>query len=366
MDRIDFWLDGLDVLFKWCAYFIALFLSVLIIKIIYSKQKNKQKNRIQTENGIQEKFFVTLGGEKQYIYISGENKDNPVILFLHGGPGTPTTCLAYYYQKELEKDYVIVNWEQRGCGRTYRKSGRLTVDLLQSDLNELVHYLFDLFGKKIILMGHSWGTVLASEYAYHYPEYISIYIALSQVVHLVSGTMLTSQKAADQASEKRKSKDAEKIRKMVSLFQKAETVNNKSVSNYMKLRTKIRKYLPDEKLKTYRKMLWYGAISPDYSVDDFNWQINCISIKNYFELQRPLIEYMMNKFDVRKIKEYQVPVYFISGTQDWITPVEPIEDYYNEILAPRKKMIEIEHAGHDLYIDQPEMFANAVKTMLQK
>ena len=140
------------------AFLILCFLSIVIIGIL--RIRNANKSKINTDNGIQENIYVEIGGIEQYLQIRGEDKDNPVILWLHGGPGFPLTYLSYYYQTGLEDDYTIVCWEQRGCGRTYYRNEPtedVSVDILLSDMDELIDYLRERFGEeRIIIIGQSY------------------------------------------------------------------------------------------------------------------------------------------------------------------------------------------------------------------
>ena len=144
----------LMIFFVLCAIVLLTFLTIVFFRI-----HNSLESKIDTDLGTQENIYVTIGGIEQYLQIRGEDRNNPVILWLHGGPGFPLTYLTYYYQTALEKDYTIVCWEQRGCGRTfYRNKGdnNLAIEQLLADTDEIIDYLRGRFGKdKIIIMGQS-------------------------------------------------------------------------------------------------------------------------------------------------------------------------------------------------------------------
>lgn len=93
-------------------------LAVVLVTIVAARFRNAALTRITTAQGMQEHACITLGGIEQYVQIRGEDRRNPVILWLHGGPGFPLTYMTGHYQTELEHDYTIAVWEQRGCGRT--------------------------------------------------------------------------------------------------------------------------------------------------------------------------------------------------------------------------------------------------------
>lgn len=111
-------------------------ISVLVLRLI-----NSNKNKINTENGIQESTYIDIDGMKQYIQIRGENTENPVMIFIHGGPASPMGYVSAYYQRELESELTIINYDQRGCGRTYYANdcnANANIDLLVHDLNAIV------------------------------------------------------------------------------------------------------------------------------------------------------------------------------------------------------------------------------------
>ena len=126
--------------------------------------KDEQGNAI--ENSISEKVWVDINGIKQGMFIRGENPQNPVILYLHGGPGTPMLQFISYLEKNerLEKYFTICYWDQRGSGMTYNKStdpSTMTVEQMVEDTHKVTEYLKERFGQdKIYLIGHSWGSYL--------------------------------------------------------------------------------------------------------------------------------------------------------------------------------------------------------------
>lgn len=142
-------------LFLVLAAVIALFLIIRLIgQKIYSRTP---------ENGINEERYVEINGTRQWISIYGQDKDNPVLLYLHGGPGSSTSTYDYAFTRKWTDVYTVVTWDQRNCGMT--------------------KYLLDYLGKdKITLLGHSWGTYLGCNLVLEYPEYYECYIGTGQFV----------------------------------------------------------------------------------------------------------------------------------------------------------------------------------------
>src|SRR5689334_20361206 len=132
---------------------------------------------------IQEERFVTLGGLEQWITIRGANRMNPVLLFVHGGPGDAQSALRSFYQI-YENDFTVVQWDQRGAGRTFGKNPNSPpeADRIESDGVELSQYLCDyLKKKKIIVLGHSWGSYIAIGMVQKKPDLFAALVGTGQV-----------------------------------------------------------------------------------------------------------------------------------------------------------------------------------------
>ena len=135
-----------------------------------------------------EKCFTDIGGVKQGMFIRGQNASNPVLLFVHGGPGMPEYFLADKYPTGLESLFTVCYWEQRGAGLSYDPSmppESITVDQLIDDTISVARYLCELFGQqKIYLMAHSWGSYIGIQAAQAEPELFHAYIGVGQVAQM--------------------------------------------------------------------------------------------------------------------------------------------------------------------------------------
>lgn len=148
---------------------------------------------------------VELGGFKQWVLMRGQDANKPVLLILHGGPGSPEMAMVRKYNQELEKHFVVVNWEQRGAGKSYSKtldSKSMKISVFVSDAEELVNYLRNRFKKdKIYLEGHSWGSALGSLLCQKIPQYIKAYIAIGQVGNMTESEKMVFEKTLDMAKK---------------------------------------------------------------------------------------------------------------------------------------------------------------------
>ncbi|MDR0919031.1 MAG: alpha/beta hydrolase [Oscillospiraceae bacterium] len=350
---------------------IILFAVLLLIAliIVFFRIHNSIKSKIDTDIGIQENTYVTIGGIKQYFQIRGEDKNNPVILWLHGGPGFPLTYLTYYYQTALEKDYTIVCWEQRGCGLTFyenKDNYNLTVEQLLADTDEVVDYLRERFGKdKIVIIGQSWGTVLGTEYLNTHSEKVSAYIGVGQVTDFHEMKIYAARKATDTAAKKGNSEDVQILKQGIEQISKTDNIKNLDVKSLEQMITTTAKYFKGDGEMSGIKQIWMGITSPEMSINCAKWFLFSSKTQNIITSQNNLIDYLYFKFDIMDLsRKYDVPICFIQGENDFITPTDLVENYYLSVLAKKKEMVIIENAGHTPFTDNPKQFCKEVKTFL--
>ena len=136
---------------------------------------------------INEQGAIPINGALQYVSIRSEKENAPLLLYLHGGPGDAALPLVLKYNRDLEKHYTVVVWEQRGAGKSYYKFGPegITIAHFLEDLHTLTELLLKRFGQeKLYLVGHSWGSVLGLTYIRQHPDKIHTYIGCGQVIHM--------------------------------------------------------------------------------------------------------------------------------------------------------------------------------------
>ncbi len=136
---------------------------------------------------LSERVMVEIGGVPQGMIIQSVDPSNPVLLFLHGGPGMPEFFLQTTHPTGLEQDFTVVWWEQRGAGMSWSPDldpATLTVDRLILDTIEVADYLRARFGQeRILLVGHSWGSFLGIQVAARAPDRFHAYVGMAQVAH---------------------------------------------------------------------------------------------------------------------------------------------------------------------------------------
>lgn len=350
---------------KWTVSGILAILFGFMIVMIGCRNFNYIDCSINTDKGVEEEIYVPLGGQEQYLLIRGENVENPVIIYLHGGPASPDSSFSYAFTNYLVDEYTVVSWNQRGCGRTYFSNmdkdpdnTTASFEQAQKDLDELVDYVCDRFGQsQVIIMGHSYGTMLGSKYVLDHPDKVSNYVGIGQVVSLEDGYIYSYEDALAIATEK-----VDDTSPMIQAYD--QYLANGNLEALVKLSQYSAMY--HQNPPKQEDMTWNFITSPYLGVDDAKWQLKSMEgIDTVYNLNKQLYDYVLrtNVYDYGT--NYQMPVYFISGSYDWTCPIELTEDYYNNITAPEKDMVLLEGCGHTPHADSPEEFCEILKALLK-
>lgn len=353
---------------------LSLVASAMVIPCLFTIDRAQHifRHSIVSGQGIEECRYVTLGGIRQYIQIRGQDTSNPIILFLHGGPGNPTSCLSYHYQEDLEKDYTLVNWDQRGCGRTFYecrgKDSPVSTEQLLADLDELVDYLLARFSKKrLILLGYSWGTVPGILYARLHPEKLTCYLSVCQCVHILSGSLYIARQTEMQARAAGDLGAADRLAQRIDRFKSCNTAfSPHAYKLYAQMREATCAYKKSKTCKPLAAYIRKGMLSPDCHLRDLRWKLRQLLMgRSYFTHTLPLIYYLSMEFDLRRLSpNYRVPVYFLTSDDDRICPAELIADYYSRISAPDKRLLRLHTQTHTLFFDEPQVFCQSVRQLL--
>lgn len=309
---------------------------------------------------------VNLGGIDQWISIRGRSIANPILLFLHGGPGSPETPLVRHYDGKLENDFLVVCWDQRGAGKSYSpKIPKETMNVNQfiADTHDLVVILLRRFNrKKVFVVGHSWGTMLGTLTVQKFPELFYAYVGVGQVANPKANEELSYEYVLDIANKAGNLKD---IRTLEGLNtpEAFGTIDpeGKWFDRIEKQRQLLLKYggcLYGK--KNYNSLINVLIASPEYSTRDaVNW------IKgNIFSMKAMWPEVMQINLD-EQVPRLEVPVYFLIGRHDYNTPFELAEKYFNQLQAPWKELIWFENSAHSPMYEEPEKFCEVMSQKIR-
>ncbi|MCL1803173.1 MAG: alpha/beta hydrolase [Eubacteriaceae bacterium] len=314
-------------------------------------------------NRIQEKAYISLGGIEQYINVRGKSAQNPVVIWLHGGPGNPDTFLTTSFQRKMEDSYTFVRWDQRGCGRTYYKNKQAPLSWLQmlDDLDSLVDYASDRFMQPIIIVGHSWGSALGSAYAAEHPDKIAGFVGIGQFIDGRLSDQLAAEAAAEMARSSGKERDARDIEAYYSIYEKAGfSSDDFDIKAFGKFRQLASKYLsPNDKNPSLAALM-----SPDFGWNDLRWNLKLMSNMNwYIGFFKPL-NAALESFSPPD--GFEVPVCFISGKNDFICATKLVREYNIGLNTPSSEMFTIVNTGHYPMFDNSTAFKDCLDTALSK
>jgi len=293
---------------------------------------------------------IKLGGMDQWILIRGKNVRNPILLWLHGGPGAAQMPIARHFNGNLESDFLVVHWDQRGAGKSNPKNfdeRTMTVEQFISDAHELTQYLKNRFHKKkIYLLGHSWGTLFGIKLVYQYPEDYYAYIGVSQVVNGHAANKIAHRWLTDKIQKKGKTKDVKRLEK---LGPPPFTDHEK----YVRFAKMVDSYGGGMDVG-FAKLLRIALRAPEYNLSDYlAW------FRGANRGSGPMWD-STSYFDAfQEIPDLQVPVYFFSGVNDYNTPLELVEKYYETLHAPKgKHLVIFKKSAHTPFMKEPENFYN--------
>lgn len=309
------------------------------------------KNNLKRPIYIEE--YVSINDIDQYLFHSGTKYDNPVMLYLHGGPGSPESIFAYAFQEKWEDIFTVVHYDQRGSGKTLTKNPDKypTIDLLIKDLFETIQYLKKKYNKeKIVLLGHSWGSVLGSTFIKRYPEEVAYYIGVGQVICMLENERVGYEKVKELILQ---AKDKKSLKKLEFLGDyPGDKFDSKSFKKCMQVRKLQGKY--NLAVNMDLSICKIAFKSPIFKLSDISAMIKGI------KANEKTLDYL-GVFDLNsECAEYKVPIYYILGGNDWQTPYVIAREYFNKINAPYKEFYLIPNAGHMTMLDQSQLFFDAL------
>lgn len=308
---------------------------------------------IAQNTSINESKFISIGGIEQWITIQGTDRSKPVVLFIHGGPGSTMSQYDNTMYGEWKNDFVLVNWDQRGAGRTYGRNvpealdeayfieNPLTVKQMTKDGIELAQYLIQYLNKeKIILVGTSWGSVLGTEMALSNPEHFYAYVGHAQFVNFSKNIGHAYQAAYKMVKN---SNDKDSIEKLESLGKPPYT----NAKDYGQLLRIVKKY--ERKNSTPAPASWF-ELAPEYDNEKdsaHRYDGDDYSFVHFVGHGKLGIKSMVLEIDFNKNgTEFKIPVYLIQGENDILTAMEVNKPYFDKIVAPDKAYFVIPNAGH--------------------
>ncbi len=326
----------------------------------WRQHENEAMLAIATPNGIVEASFVKIGGVEQWVQVRGENRNNPVLLIVSGGPGFSLIPVGYRFLKPWEKHFTVVNWDQRGAGLTYVRNGReagigLTIPRMVDDTIEVSDYVRKHLGKrKIVLLGWSWGSLLGIEAVHKRPDLYSAYIGTGQ---LVSGKENEAVGYAELLKRAQARHDAATVAKLKEIGPPPYD-NNDELGTERRL---LQPYTPKPEQDAFAQTATTMAYAPGYGLRDL-YDVSAGATGFSIDKLWPSVM----AYDARHLGgAFQVPFFVIDGEDDIQVPATVARTWFATITAPHKEFITIPNAAHLALATESEKFLASVNAKVR-
>jgi len=310
---------------------------------------------IDTPNGIDERRYVRIGGVEQWITIRGRNRDNPAILILHGGPGVAYSALPRLFLP-WEHDFTVVQWDQRGAGKSYSANkAPPDIALMVRDAVEVSEYArHRLRRNKITLLGHSWGSVLGVLVVKTRPDLFDAWVGTGQIVNWRTNEVAAYTQVLAKAR-------ARGDRESVDALEKSGPPPYRQMRQMGVERRVAMKYEPAVGLMP---VLGGLVTAPDYSLMEIGNYIKGVFDGDDFfgqTMDRPLARMDLSALGT----DFAVPFYIVQGADDDMAPASLARAYFDRITAPRKAFLLLQGAGHGALMTRPDAFLKFIAANLQ-
>lgn len=302
--------------------------------------------------------YLELDGAKLFLLTRGLDRQAPVLLWLHGGPGAPERPLFRYFNAELEDRFVVSYWDQRGAGRSFDPKAdprSLTISRHLADLDAVVEHLRRILGRdRIVLIGHSWGSALGLLYVQRHPEKVSAFIGVAQLVSLLKAQRAQYDFVSTEAARRNDEATLTRLRQI-------GPPPNETVEQQMAMEDLADRYgavfhrTPCKMCVVLRGMLT-GLVTP--------WELVSIHRGIHASLRAMTPELLGLDLE-RAVRSVDAPVFFFLGRYDRHVDSTIAVGYLEALRAPSTQLVWFEHSAHNAPFEEAEMFNEAVVKALQ-
>ena len=311
--------------------------------------------KIVSGRGVESAQAIAVNGTQQWISVRGKDLRNPILLVLHGGPGSPEMPDDWTFQTPWEDFFTVVEWDQRGAGKTYALNDpktiapTMTLPQMVSDTEVVIEYLRRTYGKqKIFLLGHSWGSVLGLEVAQQHPEWLYAYVGVGQLINM----QRNEQEGYDFAlSEARAHGNAEAVKELEGI---APYPGDLATMSFDKIGQQRKWLMYYGGLAWGRRDFKWDAdaweLSPDYSEKD----LDAVDDGSAFSITHLMKTLFAVNFEDRIT--FECPIVLFVGRHDYSTSHTLAESWFRRVKAPEKELISFDDASHMIMQEEPGRF----------
>ncbi len=334
-----FILRGLTIL----SIIVAIIVLAAMSYRAYRQHQISNLLAIRSANGILEAGFVPIGGIQQWVQIRGESRDNPAILFVHGGPGISAIPLSNEAFHSWETAFTVVHWDQRGAGRTYIQSGRSgermpKLEQIIQDGIEVAEYVRARLHKtKLILIGASWGSVVGIEMVRRRPDLFVAYVGTGQVVNMERNEAVGYRRLMERLHAAGDQRAIERLQQIgPPPYEKLALMGAE--------RQILMAHAPPSEKNLLLSVALAVTFAPGYSLRDA-YDVGSAAFSTRLD---PLYAEFMGYDMTRSGTIFEVPMFFIQGADDIQTPTELVQEVFPSLTAPRKELVLVPGGGHSV------------------
>ncbi|PKQ93263.1 alpha/beta hydrolase [Paenibacillus sp. BGI2013] len=328
---------------KTLKYSIFSIILIVIVALIFPTWTPK----IKGENSISMLEQVEINGTGHEVMIRGVDRTNPILIFVHGGPGCSEIPYVRKYQKELEQHFTVVHYDQRGSGKSYHffeDYSNLTTDVLVDDLLALRDYVSKELGQeKVILIGHSFGTYIGMKAAAKAPTQFHAYIGIGQMANTLQSELESLEYTYEQAKQAGNEDDVKKLELIRSSIEQGKELTPRIL---------LQKYGGAARLINENRDYISGfLLNPEYNGLDM--------IRFYsgmFSSQDILLREAFDQNLPEIVDHLEIPTYFVTGKYDYMTTANAARDYFDVLDAPIKDFIVLNESAHYPQFEEKEKF----------
>ncbi|MDM5296717.1 alpha/beta hydrolase [Bacillus pumilus] len=295
----------------------------------------------------------SIGGIHQWIMLkeSQIKETKPVLLFLHGGPGSAHLSYMDSFHGELDEHFNVIHWDQRGAGLSYQKdipAESMTIQQFVDDTIELTEKLLSYVGHlKLYIAGYSWGSLIAIQAVHKRPDLFHAYYGISQVVDVAKEDMISYELLLQN--------DDRLLRAALRLLTPPPW-NHSFAHALFSMYKEFAKVGLTHSLKPLLQMVFAFLSSKHYRVRD-KWKF----LKGQSYSQNMLWDELMKESIQDRVSSILIPCYFIIGKYDFITPAAVSKPYVDQLIAPIKEWYTFENSAHSPHIEERDRFIHIMR-----
>jgi len=310
---------------------------------------------IRSPEGIESLERIDVRGHRQWVFLRGEHRDAPVLLVLHGGPGSPQMPITRQFDEELVRHFVVAHWDQPGAGKSLGWGvgvGPLAIERYVGDAIAVMERLRRRLGRqRVFLLGHSWGTVIGTYAVARRPDLVRAWVSVGTDVRPARAEEIGHRWVLDRAREADHREAIEAL----------ERIGPPPYQNLLEVKTE-RDWLaffggasrhPEREPGYLRR----GLSSPEYAVLD----LARLVVGTVLGPAATFWDYLETVDLMEQAPRLEVPVFFLQGRHDYNTPAVLVERYYRALEAPRgKRLVWFEDSAHRPHLEETEKFSRVL------